>query len=874
VALVRNIVALVVSSLIIVVSLVVSVVGAIAPRAVGEEYPTYRTGSTIHVCDKVKIELAAGAQGANEQSLDVCIVRGKDIDFAYPYSLQISSGLVYVHLHQAASNKFSRPDGLQKSPQLISGTNTVFYPDAKGLVVVNDITTALSPSAMGTYSLNTNIYDKKILVENGTIRSFRMSKNGAFIVAYVDDTAVIKYNTKTGEALGISSIDGHDIALQNKPRVEAVSSDGRFIFMGPEGEIIDTYGCGDALVGKVSNLISSHPCYRRYVGNITEAVGGTGARTNGAVFSDDSQELRFSVRSDERNKVTLREVATAVPGIKQITYLALGDSFSSGEGNLNTSGPGYRWGTDENGSKTTPREKCHLSEVSYPFLLANKMDYGPYAIDDSMNWSSVACSGAVIDDISAKGSRNYSGQNEHDIPRLKGFNVASIKDDAFKTMTPGRQKQIEFVRKYQPKTVTVTVGGNDIQFSDIMTACVQPVGKDGAEWTSTCSYAKDDGKKANIAYTIFSLRNKLLDVYQQLLDAGPPGMKLYIISYPVFIDKNPSNATCGLSVRLNNDEREMVVESTKLLNMMARSAADEVGAIFISEEDSFGQHVLCGSSSKKAVNGIVLNDTSASFHPNPYGHELMASRIENALGGSSLDTYTCHDSYYVTCPGGSVDSISIPRYFKKAIESHSRALNDQNIVGGILRSLAQVPVTVGSYIYGSNSPVSIIWYSEPRNIGTFQTGDDGSLDVNVSLPADTPSGYHTLEIHGTGVDGQPLTLWKIVEVDNPNNPTKESEVGTVREQPEGINGNYEASEKTISLTSNTQVKTRNMRSIEPERQLKNAASIGVSGAKKSAAKSSPLHQPIWLIPTVISLVALTGIFTIRLIIKKRKGLYT
>lgn len=858
----------------------ISSVAAISAKTAGEEFPTYRTGSDIQVCNMTKIEFVADAVEDNQPSVDACIVSGKDIDLAYPYGQQVNKGIPFVRLHETASGKFSKLSGLRNPPQMVAGTNTIFYAGATGLTIVNDITKALSivdssDDEVSIYSIDSSIYDKKILTENGVIGSFQVSKDGSFVAAYADDTGVVKYNMHTSEILALAMIDGHGKSTQNKPRVEVMSGDGRFIFMGPEGEIVDTSGCGDALAGRLSSLTLAHPCYRRYIGNITEDVGGAGSRTGGGIFSDDNYELRFSVQSEQNGKVAMRRVATAVPGVKQIAYLALGDSFSSGEGNLNTSGSGYRWGTDENGSKTTPREKCHLSEVSYPFLLANKMKYGSYAIDDSMNWSSIACSGAVIDDVSAKGSIGYEGQKqENNIPRLQGFDNSTLKVDALKTMIPGRQKQIEFVRRYQPKTVTVSIGGNDAQFGDIIKACVQPIGGRGTEWTSTCSYAKDDGKKANIAYTIFSLRNKLLDVYQQLLDAGPPGMKLYVIGYPVFIDKNPSNATCGLSVRLNNNEREMVVESTKLLNMMARSAADEAGAIFISTEDSFGQHVLCGSSSKKAVNGIVLSDTSASFHPNPYGHELMANRIQTAINGATLDMYICHDSFYVTCPGGSANPISMPNYFKNAINSHSRALNDQSIVDGFIRNLAKVPIVVGSYIYGANSPVSIIWYSEPQNIGTFQTNADGSLNMNVSLPADTPSGYHTLEISGTGADGQPLTLWKIVEVDNPNNPTKESEASTAREQHEGLNDNYKASEKTVSLSSNTPVRAQSLQDEESQKQLKNAASIGASGAKNSDARPSPSHQPIWLIPTVISFVALTGIFTIRLIIKKYKGLHT
>ena len=56
---------------------------------------------------------------------------------------------------------------------------------------------------------------------------------------------------------------------------------------------------------------------------------------------------------------------------------------------------------------------------------------------------------------------------------------------ALNEMIPGRVKQIEFVKKYQPKVITLTAGGNDVGFGKKLVSCVGPESTLG-----DCMYAK------------------------------------------------------------------------------------------------------------------------------------------------------------------------------------------------------------------------------------------------------------------------------------------------------------------------------------------------------------------------------------------------
>lgn len=88
----------------------------------------------------------------------------------------------------------------------------------------------------------------------------------------------------------------------------------------------------------------------------------------------------------------------------QLDYLAMGDSYSSGEGDTAAMGSHYRRGTNVPGGVLHPREMCHVSDRSYPFLLQKWLMPGG-------TMQSVACSGAVAAQDYTGSEWGYKGQN-------------------------------------------------------------------------------------------------------------------------------------------------------------------------------------------------------------------------------------------------------------------------------------------------------------------------------------------------------------------------------------------------------------------------------------------------------------------------------
>ncbi|AHB42226.1 hypothetical protein RAAC3_TM7C00001G0369 [Candidatus Saccharibacteria bacterium RAAC3_TM7_1] len=146
-----------------------------------------------------------------------------------------------------------------------------------------------------------------------------------------------------------------------------------------------------------------------------------------------------------------------------LDYLALGDSYASGEGDIETKSDGstyYSGGTEKKG-------QCHVSNRSYPFLLRDDKDISPTRMH------SVACSGAEVLPDYVSVAETYLGQGKR-LASLSPSDRKTVKDGALGSFAPGNLPQLEFVKKYRPKVITLMGGGNDVGFARILQYCATP----------------------------------------------------------------------------------------------------------------------------------------------------------------------------------------------------------------------------------------------------------------------------------------------------------------------------------------------------------------------------------------------------------------
>lgn len=469
-------------------------------------------------------------------------------------------------------------------------------------------------------------------------------------------------------------------------------------------------------------------------------------------FSRDGGELSFYATSyigDTRDVV----IRAAGYGGMFLNYLALGDSFTSGEGELDDSY--YNSGTN------IDHEKCHVSSRSYPYLISALSNINPVYM------KSVACSGAKTIDIIDSGS-DYQGQGGRlgkSSLGLGDFDRVMYKNDALYQFTPGRALQNDFVGHYKPKIVTVGIGGNDVGFFDKLLACMS---------NDVCSWAGTSKGKEMTALEIKGFYNKLVNTYQKVHEKSPNSL-VYAVGYPKVID---SSGDCGLVVgaMLDKTEREFMNESVAYLNKVINAAARNVGIKYIDIENSYGDSVLCGKTKPIAMNGVKYGDDSSlfkdsdwfkvigqeSFHPNNFGHKYTAESIFRSVGDIMNYKY-CSDGETVcpvttSAPEPSAYWMpgSVHDYPSQRIANYVFS-NESNQYGRRKHLL----LSDGSL--SPNSEVSVEITSQASLIGEYKVDGRGSLSVDIELPNNISEGYHTMHLYGNTYSGESVELYQVIE---------------------------------------------------------------------------------------------------------------
>lgn len=219
-------------------------------------------------------------------------------------------------------------------------------------------------------------------------------------------------------------------------------------------------------------------------------------------------------------------------------YVALGDSYSSGVGAGNYDGASGN---------------CKRSTRAYPALWA--------AAHSPQSFSFVACSGARTGDLLAN--------------QLAPLNSGT-------------------------DLVSVTIGGNDAGFADVMTTCV-------LQSESTCVNRVNQAK----AYVDSTLPGQLDQVYNAI-DSRSPGARVVVLGYPRFYKLSGSCVT-----GLTEGERAAINGASDYLNAAIAKRAADHGFAFASVAGAFTGHEICsGNAWLHSLNWLNIGE---SYHPTAAG---------------------------------------------------------------------------------------------------------------------------------------------------------------------------------------------------------------------------------------------------------------
>jgi len=76
----------------------------------------------------------------------------------------------------------------------------------------------------------------------------------------------------------------------------------------------------------------------------------------------------------------------------------------------------------------------------------------------------------------------------------------------------------------------------------------------------------------------------------------------------------------------------------------------------------------------------------------------------------------------------------------------------------------QTTINVTKTVLKASTGFTVWLNSTPVNLGTFTSDTAGNLSINANIPADTPTGFHTVHIYGQNASGEDIDIYRTIYV--------------------------------------------------------------------------------------------------------------
>ncbi len=332
--------------------------------------------------------------------------------------------------------------------------------------------------------------------------------------------------------------------------------------------------------------------------------------------------------------------------------VSMGDSFISGEGGRWQGNSTDGWDPDRDGTDRAYRSKwwgwsydydavypgsvgngCHRSDVA-------EIKSAAISVDEKIN---LACSGAVAENIwrSSNGGTTFKGE------------------------APQADQLAGVAAQYDVQMIVVSIGGNDLGFADVLTACFTAYVSGGAA-CNTAQQAVIDEKMP----TMLADAGKAIDEIRAVMsDAGqsPASYQLVVQSYPSplprasemrYPESGWSRVTTGGCPVWDADADWARDSMVPAIDAALQGLAESKGASFLSLRDAFEGREICSTSSRLViddgdtpdssahewmrflVSGAVQGDLQESIHPNAFGQQALGACLTQ-LHAQAAGSWRC-----------------------------------------------------------------------------------------------------------------------------------------------------------------------------------------------------------------------------------------
>src|ERR1700754_2759414 len=274
-------------------------------------------------------------------------------------------------------------------------------------------------------------------------------------------------------------------------------------------------------------------------------------------------DVSTRTRPARRRAIALVAVVIAVLGVigaaaaNAATYTALGDSYAAGplipNQSLNPLG-------------------CLRSDHNYAHLAAAAK---------GLTLTDVSCSGATTNDMT-------EAQNVEPGPNPPQFNALNASTGV----------------------VSVTIGGNDIGFTEIIENCITY-----NPFSTPCKDKYDPGGKDQLAERIAATAPKVAAVLAGI-HARSPKARVFVVNYPQIL---PTGSGCWPTMPLGFGDVPYLRAAEERLNSMWATQAAANGATIVNWYAASAGHDACKSSGTRWVEPLIPGELAFPVHPNKAG---------------------------------------------------------------------------------------------------------------------------------------------------------------------------------------------------------------------------------------------------------------
>jgi hypothetical protein len=320
-------------------------------------------------------------------------------------------------------------------------------------------------------------------------------------------------------------------------------------------------------------------------------------------------------------------------------YVAMGDSYSSGEGN-----PPYQPGSN------TRKNQCHRSLNAYPTMVKLPGQPLPVArLGGNDRFAFIACSGALTTGITPDAA--FSQNAEEQLWNDKGYTYwkspQNLPEKPQINASPGLNASTALV--------TLTAGGNDIRWSAVLTgclflaklqlrSCLSP--KYQLRQIMRPGFPLDPEALTVFEPKVIKLLPKHLEIIYKQIHAKAPHALIIVSGYPLLFPPNAkTSCRVGLRASLSFPVQNWMNDMGKLADQQISNAVREARSMgidirYVDPTPAFTGHAICDP--KPWIYGLIgtvpigkLRVVSpGSFHPTQEGQDAYARLVNGCLDGS------------------------------------------------------------------------------------------------------------------------------------------------------------------------------------------------------------------------------------------------